>query len=349
VLPTDVADVAGIRVPCRTSGGRIILVTMPRRAVLRGSTAGVALIAAGGVAFVPDAHPVVHLQRLRRALVDCDNLLGPVDVVQTVRDHLRLIQRLRRDTTGADRLALLHVQAEYAEFSGWLYQDSGDHRAAEYWTDRALAWSHAAGTPELVAYVMVRKAQLAGDMRDPTEAVDLAEAARGLAPPRSRLWAMGAVYGAHGHALRGDSTACARAYDTAFAVVSDPEENSPRRRGGWLDSAYVQAQQAYSWSVLGDHRAAADGFVKAIRTLPPTFKRDRGVYLSRAAVAQAHSGEPELAAVTGIQAVPIAAATRSGRIYKELSVLDAGLSRWRTVPEVIEFRAALDSIVAHEL
>lgn len=355
--PPGAPDTDGVRVPCRTAEGRIIFVTMPRRALLRGGAAGAALVATGpaatpmasGSAFVPDVHPVLHLQNLRRALVDCDNVLGPLGVVHTVRDHIRLIQQLRGDATGADRQALLQVQAEYAEFCGWLYQDAGDYRAAEYWTDRALSWSHAVESPELVAYVMVRKAQLAGDMNNPADAVDLADAARVLAPIRSRLAAMGAVYGAHGHALSGNRTASARAYDTALDLVSDLREDSPRRRGGWLDAAYIQAQRAYSLSVLGDHRAAAEGFMQAIGTLPPAYRRDRGVYLARAAVAQARSGEPELAAATASQAIPMAAESRSARILGELASLDSELSRSATVPEVIFFRAALDGIVSHEV
>lgn len=220
----------GVRVPCRTTEGRVIFVTMPRRALLRGGAAGAALAASElpaapathGSAFVPDIHPVTHLQQLRRALVDCDNVLGPFDILPTVRDHIRLIQRLRGEATGTDRLALLQVQAEYAEFCGWLCQDAGDHRAAEYWTDRALTWSHAVNNPELTAYVMVRKAQLAGDMHDPTEAVDLADAARVLAPPRGRLSAMGAMYGAHGHALGGDRAACARVRHRTGSCVRPP-------------------------------------------------------------------------------------------------------------------------------
>ncbi|NUP33062.1 MAG: helix-turn-helix domain-containing protein [Streptomycetaceae bacterium] len=353
--PDTLPDAGAVRVPCRTAEGRIIFVTMPRRAVLRGSAAGAVLLAtglaepgAGGSAFVPDVHPVTHLQNLRRALVECDNVLGPLDVMPTVLDHIHLIRRLRRTSGGADRLALLQVQAEYAEFCGWLFQDAGDHRAAEYWTDRALAWSHAVENRELVAYIMVRKAQLAGDMRDPVEAVDLADAARSLAPPGSRLSVMGSVYGAHGHALNGDRTACDRAYDTALTLVSDLREDAPRRRGSWLDSAYVLAQRAHSMSVLGDHKAAAEGFALAIGTLPPAFRRDRGVYLARAAVARVRSGEPELAAVTGSEALSLAAETRSVRIFGELAALDAELSRWHTVPVVTGFRTALDGIMAHE-
>lgn len=357
--PAPLPGAETLRVPCRTAEGRIIFVTMPRRALLRGSAAGAVLLAPGlpglpgtpdaeSSAFVPDLHPVAHLQKLRRSLVECDNVLGPLDVMPRVLDHIRLIRRLRGDATGADRLALLQVQAEYAEFCGWLFQDAGDHRAAEYWTDRALVWSHAVGNNELAAYVMVRKAQLAGDMRDPVESVDLADAARALAPPRSRLSAMGAMYGAHGHALNGDRTACARAYDTALSLVSDLREDTPRRRGSWLGSSYVLAQRAHSMSALGDHKAAADGFTQAIGSLPPAFRRDRGVYLARAAVAQARAGEPELGAATGTLALPLAAETRSARIFGELATLDLELSRWHTVPDVARFRAALDGIVVHE-
>ncbi|MFI0941227.1 helix-turn-helix transcriptional regulator [Streptomyces sp. NPDC021020] len=347
----------GLRVPCRTAEGRIIFVTMPRRALLRGSAAGAVSLAAGrpdvpagrSTAFLPDIHPVAHLQTLRRSLVECDNVLGPTGVVSTVLDHIRLIQRLRGNTSGADRLALLQVQAEYAEFCGWLFQDAGDHRTAEYWTDRALTWSHAVDNPELTAYVMARKAQLAGDMHDPVEAVDLAEAARSLAPPRSRLAAMGAMYGAHGHALNGDRTACDRAYGTALDLVSDLRDDSVRKRGSWLAPAYVQAQRAHSLSALGDHRAAADGFAAAIGTLPPAFRRDRGVYLARAAVAQARSGEPELAATTGSQALPLATETQSARIFGELAALDVELSQWGSVPAVTGFRTAFDGVVLHEI
>jgi len=47
-----------------------------------------------------------------------------------------VIQQLREERSGADRRALLQVQAEYAEFAGWLHQDLGDFQAARYWLDR---------------------------------------------------------------------------------------------------------------------------------------------------------------------------------------------------------------------
>ncbi|MFE1959838.1 helix-turn-helix domain-containing protein [Streptomyces sp. NPDC059479] len=353
------ADGDEVRVPCRTAEGRIIIVTMPRRALLRGGAAGAALLAMGAAsghtrtlhstAFAPEVHPVRHLRQLRRTLVDCDNLLGPSRAIETVRDHIRLIKQLRRNADGADHRALLQVQAEYAEFCGWLYQDAGDHDAARYWTDRALDWAHADGRREPVAYVMIRKAQLAAERRDPVETADLSLAAQHLAPPRSRFAAMSTLSSAHGHALGGDKAACHRAYDTVFGLMDHLTGDTPHRRGTWMDTPHVQAQRAHCLSLLGEHEAAAEGFTRAISALPPTYRRDRGFVLSQAAIAHAHADEPEQAALKGIQAIPIATETGSARIFDGLSLLDADLRRLRTsATEVIQFREALDSVVLHQ-
>ncbi|GAB7183053.1 helix-turn-helix transcriptional regulator [Kitasatospora sp. Ki12] len=344
-----------VRVGCRTSDGRIIFVTMPRRALLRTATAaaGTAMVSAfaGPTAqplLSPDVHPVENLRQLRKSLVECDNVLGPRDVIASVQDHLRLIQQLRRDAAGRDRQGLMQVQAEYAEFCSWLLQDSGDHRAAQYWADRALDWSNSAGDHDLAVYITARKAQLAGDMKESLDAIDLAESAQRIAPPGSRLVAMARVYAAHGHALAGDELACQRAYDEALKIVSSPNE-TPVSRGRWLDAAYVEAQRARSLAVLGHYQAAASGFDQAIRALPASFRRDRGVYLARSAGAQLRAVGPEQAALTGAEALSVAVATGSGRIFGELASLDRQLQRWANVAEVMQFRQALDSVMLHEV
>ncbi|WP_406086790.1 helix-turn-helix domain-containing protein [Kitasatospora purpeofusca] len=352
-----------VRVACRTSDGRISFVTMPRRKLLRSVTAvaGATLLPAPGASsnvpptkpwsaglLASDMHPVENFRALRRSLVECDNFLGPRNVVAEGQDHIRQIQKLRQETSGRDRQDLMQVQAEYAEFCSWLYQDSGDFRAAQYWADRAIEWSTVAGAHDLTIYTMARKAQLAGDMRDPLDTVDLAEAAQRIAPPRSRLSAMGAVFGAHGHALRGDERASRSAFDQAFEVVAGPDVDETFR-GRWLDASYVEAQRARSLSALGNHQDAVSGFESAIRALPASYRRDRGVYLARAAVAQLHANGPEPAAVSGSAALAIAAATGSARIFTELAVLDAKMQRWAAVTEVAEFREALDNVMLHEV
>ncbi|MFJ6621513.1 DNA-binding protein [Kitasatospora sp. NPDC091335] len=296
----------------------------------------------------PSLHPIESLRSLRRSLVECDNVLGPREVVATTQGHIQLIQHLRREAGGQERRTWLQVLAEYAEFCSWLHQDGGDHRAAQYWADRATDWANACDDHDLTAYIMARKAQLAGDMKESVDAVDLADYAQRLARPGSRLSAMGAVYGAHGYALLGDELTAQHTFDHALALIADPSE-APIGRGRWLDAAYVEAQRARSLSLLGRHHEAVAGFDRAIHALPLNFRRDRGVYLARAAISQLAANGPEEAAATGETALAIAVTTGSARIFTELAMLDGLLQRCRGVPEVDRFREVFDSHLLHDV
>jgi transcriptional regulator with XRE-family HTH domain/tetratricopeptide (TPR) repeat protein len=287
---TSEADPDGITIPCRSADGRIVWVTVPRRAILLGgiaATAGLAvppLLKSGALAAADagDISPIEHLRHIRRVFIDSDNLLGPVHIIPAVQGYISLIQRLRSGRQGADRRALLHLQAEFAEFAGWLHQDSGDFRHAQYWLDRALEWAHAVEDREMAVYVMARKSQLAGDMHDPVSAVDLADAAAAMAVRDSRLQATARTYEAHGHALGGGNAACLRALDEARSLAGELEDGQEPAWATWLDSTYVDVQRARCLSILGKHEHAAAAFQQAIRDLPPGYRRDRGVYLAGA-------------------------------------------------------------------
>ncbi|QKW20573.1 helix-turn-helix transcriptional regulator [Kitasatospora sp. NA04385] len=353
---TEFAD-GGIRAGCRTADGRIVFLTLPRQArlpggaVLPGAARPVGLVLPDPPDTFPeltsDRHPVESLAALRRSLVECDNVVGPRDVVATAHEHVRLVQRLRTQADGRDRLELLRTLAEYAEFCSWLHQDSGDHQAAQYWADRAVDWANACGDHDLTTYITARKAQLAGDMLSGADAVDLADYAQRLARPGTRLSAMAAVYGAHGQALLGDGRAAQHTFDRALDLLADPAD-SDTGRGRWLSAGYVEAQRARALALLGHHREAAAGYEQAIRALPFTFRRDRGVYLARLARSQVAAVGPEQAAATGRAAAAIGAATGSGRILTELAALDELLRPRQSLPEVQHFRDTLDGLLLHE-
>ncbi|MGK5543793.1 helix-turn-helix domain-containing protein [Streptomyces sp. URMC 127] len=351
------SDAEGIAVPCRTSDGRIIFVSVPRRVFLGGIGAAAVGLAGAPTAqaspslprtALPDRNPVEHLQAIRRTLIDSDNLFGPRALIPRVQEQINAITALREGKRGADRRQLLQVQTQFAELCGWFHQDAGDHRAAQYWTDRALQWSHIAGDRDLTVYILARKSQLAGDMRDPVEAVDVAEAAEDTARPHTRLAAVAATYAAHGHALRGDEAECMRAYDHARDLLHAAESDPESTWGVWLDDAYIDVQRARSLSALGNHEAAAAGFRTAIRALPAGYHRDHGVYLAREASAHAGSRDAEQAASVGLQALSIGVETGSARILTELAQLDTNLQQWRTVPSVREFHESLNAAVLHE-
>ena len=372
-LPGSAADVPeqgaseaedGIVVPCRDLSGRIIWVSVPRRTFLLGGLGsakamarpshwtsragrGTAALTRAAVPAV-DASPVEHLRNLRAVLVESDNILGPRHIVSVVEEHIALISQLRQARAGADRQALLDMQAQYAEFAGWLHQDLGDFTRAGHWLTRALEWSHAAGDQVMVTYILARKSQLAGDMHDGQAAVDMADVAANSARPRSRLAAAAPTYAAHGHALLGENAQTLRVLDDANDKLVDLDDDPASHWGSWLDAAYVTIQRARCLEILGDHSQAADVFRQAIADLRPEYRRDRGVYLAREARAL-YAADPEQAAAAGMSALAIAAETGSGRIVHELARLDADLATWQSAPEVADLRTALNDIIPTQI
>lgn len=360
------SDHEGIFVPARLRDGSVVFVALDRRAMLRGGVglgATAALGASTPAVASPSAlpglkrparsaaaysgTPVEHFQRVRRLLIDNDNLLGPGRAIAATREYIEDIKRLRQDAKGADRHALMELQTQYAEFASWLYQDLGDFDSAQFWLDRAFQWSHTVADTDLTSYVMARKAQLAGEMRDLVDVVDLAEAAQRMARPRSRLAAVARTYESYGHALRGEPTDSERAIDDVLNSL-DRISGDTTPWGVWLNAQYVEVHRAHGLEVLGKHTEAAEIFTSAIESLPDGYHRDRGVYMARAAVAHAGAGAPDKAAAVGLQALTVASDTGSGRIVRELARLDKALVPWQRQPEVAEFRTHFDGLLAHE-
>ncbi|MFF3003951.1 hypothetical protein ACFVTF_14210 [Kitasatospora sp. NPDC057940] len=104
---------------------------------------------------------------------------------------------------------------------------------------------------------------------------------------------------------------------------------------------YIEMQRANCLLELGDPRTAVAMFEAELRALPPVYRNDQGVYLSRLARAYAVSGEPEQAAAAADRALSIAIDTESARAMAELSAADKALRRWHTVSEVAVFTGRL--------
>jgi Helix-turn-helix domain len=334
----------------RDHDGRIMPVNVPRRLFLQGAGAA-ALGAATGCITLPAAtsqcSPAEHFLLVRKTLADNDNLFGPRHVIPVATSHAGALQQMRAASRGADQQQLLQIQTQFADLLGWLYQDSGDFRAAQYWMDRALEWSHLAADIDSTVFVLARKSQLAGDMGNPREAIDVAEAALKLAPPHSQLGSVAATYAAHGYALAEDRAGCDRRYDDARSILGQADsDNSPW--GQFFDLPYIAVQRARSLAVLGDHHAAADGFRSAIGNLQHGYHRDLGVYLAREAISYAGAGEADHAADLGLQALAIGTQTRSARIFTELTRLDDLFVPQSTARHASQFHIAMKETVLRQ-
>jgi len=109
-----------------------------------------------------DVDLIEHFQRMKNALMDNDNLFGVNSAIMSVHEQIDTLQQLRQSCQGASRQKLLYIQAQFADLCGWLYQDSGDYRAATYWSGRALEWAHMCDDHDSIAFIWLAGASWPG-------------------------------------------------------------------------------------------------------------------------------------------------------------------------------------------
>jgi tetratricopeptide (TPR) repeat protein len=278
-----------------------------------------------------DTDPVEHLQQMKNVLMDNDNVFGPNSVILSVQEQIGNLQQLRQSYRGAHRQKLLQVQAQFADLCGWLYQDSGNYRAAVYWSGRALEWAHMCGDHDAIAFILARRSQLAGDMEDPAEALDAAEAALNMASQDAvQIAAVAMTYAAHGHTLRRDKKSCERSYVMAQDLAGRLEADPASPWALFLDHSYIEVRRARSLTSFGEYGEAVESFQNAISCLPLSYRRDRGVYLAWEAVAHIGNSDVEQASTVGLQALTIGVETGSSRIIGEPKYLDTALMKVST-------------------
>ncbi|MFE4973092.1 hypothetical protein ACFRAR_13380 [Kitasatospora sp. NPDC056651] len=286
---------------------------------------------------------VNHLRGIMPGHYKAANLLGSRHALDAVTRHVRLLDRVQQSAGGRARDELLTIGARTAEFLGWLNQDLGDFDQALYWSDRAMEWAQEAGDDVMSAYVLFRKSNQATAQRDAQKAVSLARAAQRSAGATLRIRALAAQQEAQGHALLGNPRFAQAKFDEAHELAAEPDDS---HADDALDLAYctptyVEMQRANCLIELGDPRTAVGMFETELQILPPIYRNDQGVYLSRLARAYAVSGEPEQAATAADRALSIAIDTESARAMSELSAAGKALQRWSAVPEVATFTGRL--------
>jgi transcriptional regulator with XRE-family HTH domain len=137
----------------------------------------------------PTPEIITYLTNVRIEHAKADALLGPRYLIPTVQSQMPLIEQLCQSARGSEREAILSIAARYAEFCGWLYQDSGRTDYATFWTEQALDYAHELGEANLIAYILYRKSNIVTEAGSPGHGLGLASAALKTAkslPPRIR-------------------------------------------------------------------------------------------------------------------------------------------------------------------
>lgn len=279
---------------------------------------------------------LAHLREQWHALVRTDNLLGPRFALAAVRDQISIIEELLPVCTGARRTELVALAATYAESAAWLHEDAGQMPAAAFWVGRAMEWAHEAGDELLLAWTLFRRSQHAAADRDPHRTISLARAAgrAGNALPNPMRAAI-IQQEAHGYALAGEEVLSQRALDTAHQWAAlDNVGDARGGHGSFCTETYLELQRAHCWTALGKPQRAIRLYETVLPTLPPVYRRDRGVACSRFAQAQVNVGQFEAGADTAIEALAIARTSGSVRTEHEVAVVGRRLNDHRYLEPV---------------
>ncbi|PWW63592.1 hypothetical protein DFQ13_104585 [Actinokineospora spheciospongiae] len=262
-----------------------------------------------------------------------DNLAGPHSLLDVVPPQLRFIESLLEKSRGKDRRALLRVGARYAEFAGWVYQDTGDVVNAMQSSATAFDFADEADDGESKSYILMRRSNIATDAGRSELALRLANSALREAESLSpRLRALALRQQAHAYAQQGNDVACAHALEQAFALAARTPD-SEMDLGHYCTPEYLEMEAAHCWVELGRPHDAIGSLWKGLSEWQPEFRRDLGLCLARLSLAHAMDGQPEYAAQVARNSTVIAMETRSARIQAQLGRVSGVLAAQGAVEE----------------
>ncbi|MFD0392910.1 helix-turn-helix domain-containing protein [Streptomyces nogalater] len=193
------------------------------------------LIAAGAASVLTrqTSVPQPALPRLEgtEAVVDASRLLfgqlrrlgqaaGAAHVLPPLIAQTHSLEHLAVASGPRGRKELLVLASRYAEYAGWMAQESGDETAALWWTDRAVQLASAGADKALAVYAQVRRSLISLYRGDIQESMELAAyALQSEAPTRVR--GLAAQHLAQGRAVNGDHTGCMRSLDRARELLAE--------------------------------------------------------------------------------------------------------------------------------
>jgi hypothetical protein len=259
-------------------------------------------------------------------------LLLPVLIAQT-----HTLRELSAQGDSGTRRRLLALGSRYAEYVGWLVQETGDERAALWWTQRAVDLAAAGGDQALAGYALVRRALVTLYREDAEQTIALARRAQSGVLP-SRIRGLAAQREAQGHALAGDVGACLRALDRARTLLARRNDSSEGADGPVIGSMHLpdSVGMITGWCLvdLGRPREAGEELDRQLTLIGPDAMRTQIRYGVRRALAYASAGEIDHACALTEPLLDGVTSVRSATVTTDLRRLVRVLGRYPDHPPV---------------
>ncbi len=254
-----------------------------------------------------------------------DNMHGPLGLIPLLVQQTNHAIDLIRLTPPSGQPDVIYAAARLAEFTGWLYQDAGDTGSAMHWTNAGVDLATEAGDSYLVAYMWMRKANVALDARKPRMVLEFAaEAGRRATHLTPKLRASNLRVEAQALAIQGDGDRSAKAIDRAMIEAAEPFDGEIDL-AVYCTTGYIEMEAANCWLELGKPEAALGRLAEEVEAWDPRFRRDRAMSLARLAHAQVKAGDTLAGMETALLAADTNRAVQSGRVRDRLELVVAEL------------------------
>ncbi|WP_405132946.1 tetratricopeptide repeat protein [Nocardia sp. NBC_01388] len=239
---------------------------------------------------------VDELDLMNASLRRLDDGGGGDRLLLMVRAHVRQVVQLIDHSSYTDTVGRrLHSNAgELLRLAGWLAFDGGQHAGAQRYWMAALRAAHTAGDRALAANTLGFMSCQAKDIKQPLEAVTLAESARaGYRGASPRVSAILALRAAEAYATSGSADRTRRAIDDAFSSLDSPTTTAPDW-SYWLNPGHAHGQAGFCYLKLGDYSAARRHFRQALRLQDPNAAREGALRYTLLATTYVRQADPDL-------------------------------------------------------
>ncbi|WP_244302296.1 helix-turn-helix domain-containing protein [Microbispora triticiradicis] len=282
-----------------------------------------------------------------RALFDQYRRLGqiahPTVVLPALVAQTHTLREVAAEAAPRVRRGLLRLGSRYAEYAGWLVQESGNDEGALWWTRLAVELATAGGDRHLASYGLVRRALITMYRQDAAQTVGLARQAQtGGTPPRIR--GLAAQREAQGHAIACDYDACMSALDRSRSLLAMEKADQDEPAIGTTNLPDPVAMIT-GWCLydLGRPDEAAALLDRELGRLAPQAVRARVRFGVRRALAYAAAGEVDHACALTRDLLGDLVTVGSATITSDLRTLARMLNRYPKNPAVRDLSPELSA------
>ncbi|MFD6435479.1 helix-turn-helix domain-containing protein [Streptomyces venezuelae] len=243
---------------------------------------------------------------------------GPGSVLAPLIAQTHSLEQLATHASPHARHELLLLASRYAEYVGWMAQESGDDTAALWWTERAVQLAEAGADKGLAAYAYVRHSLISLYRGDVSHAMQLAEHALSCSAS-FRIRGLAAQHLAQSAAVDGDYNTCMRSLDQARELLArDTAEPGRPVLGASHVPDVVSMFRGWCLYDLGRPRQAAALLDIEAEKISEHAFRTRARYGVRRALAHAAAGDIEQSCTVTRDVLPSVQLTHSATIAADL-------------------------------